>query len=310
MTKRIDPGRPGFVRENEWNADFPPPPRCYVAVTPARDEESYLPRLIASMAAQTIRPRRWIIIDDGSTDRTGEVVDNAAREHTWIVVHHLPQGGGRAPGGESVVMRFLPREAWQDCDAILRLDADLSFDSRFAARLLAALEFDPSLGIAGPTLWEPEGGRWHERPAPSFHTRGAAKMYSRSCFSAIDGLQAGLGWDTNDEVRALMLGFSTRSFRHIIAYHHRPQGAACGRWSSRRAAGRAAYNIGYSPLFLLARAARLAIDWPPLVGGLGLLTGYAESALSRTPRKISRAQVDFVRRQQLRRLFLMESIWR
>ena len=269
-----------------------------------------MPGLIASMTAQTVRPERWIVIDDGSSDRTGEIVDRAARAHHWIEAHHLPRGGQRAPGGESVVMRFLPPGAWQDCDALLRLDADLTFDQRFAATLLAEFEFDPSLGIAGPTLWEPVGGCWHERPAPSFHTRGAAKMYSRPCFAAIEGLEAGLGWDTNDEVRALMLGYSTRSFRHIIAYHHRPQGAATGRWSSRRAAGRAAYNIGYSPLFLLARAARLALDWPPLVGGLGLLTGYAESSLSRTPRKISRAQVEFVRRQQLRRLLLMESVWR
>jgi glycosyltransferase involved in cell wall biosynthesis len=281
-----------------------------VAITPARDEQGFLPRLIASMVAQTVKPERWIIIDDGSADSTGDIIDRAAENHFWIEPHHLPRSGVRAPGGESIIMRFLSREAWQDRDAILRLDADLSFKAQFVARLLAEFDLDKQLGIPGPTLWERADERWRERPAPSFHTRGAAKMYSRSCFEAIGGLETGLGWDTIDEVRALTLGFSTRSFRHIIAYHHRLQGAASGCWASRMAAGRAAYNIGYSPLFLLARALRLALGWPPLVSGMALVAGYAESFLKRLPRQLSRAQIDFVRRQQLRRLLLMESVWR
>jgi poly-beta-1,6-N-acetyl-D-glucosamine synthase len=282
----------------------------YVAITPARDEEQFLPQLIVSMVAQTVRPERWIIIDDGSADGTGEILDCAAKNHSWVEPHHLKRTGSRAPGGESVVMRFMKREAWQDCDAILRLDADLTFKPNFAERLLAEFAADPRLGIAGPTLWERVGERWHEQVAPSFHARGAAKMYSRACFEAIDGLEAGLGWDTIDEVRALMLGFSTRSLRHIVAHHHRPQGAANGVWDSRKAAGRAAYNIGYSPLFLAVRAIRLAWGWPPMVSGVALVTGYVQSALKKSPRRISPAQLQFVRRQQLRRVLLMESVWR
>ena len=309
MSKRVTEDRLSPIRESDHGGDGSGIKR-FVAITPARDEQGLLPQLIASMVAQTIRPQRWIIIDDGSADSTGDIIDRAAENHSWIEPRHQPRSGVRAPGGKSVIMRFLPRETWQDCDAILRLDADLSFKPQFAARLLAEFDLDERLGIGGPTLWEPTGERWQEVLAPSFHTRGAAKMYSRACFEAIGGLEAGLGWDTIDEVRALMLGFSTRSFRHIIAYHHRPQGAASGCWGSRRAAGRAAYNIGYSPLFLLARALRLAVGWPPLVGGVALVTGYAESSLKRSPRRISPAQIEFVRRQQLRRLLMMESVWR
>ena len=122
----------------------------YIAITPARDEERLLPRLLVSMVAQTRRPERWIVIDDGSTDRTGEILDRAAQYHPWIEPQHLPRGGARAPGGESVIMRFLPREAWEGYDAILRLDADLTFKPQFAELLLAEMEKDPRLGIAGP----------------------------------------------------------------------------------------------------------------------------------------------------------------
>jgi glycosyltransferase involved in cell wall biosynthesis len=281
----------------------------YIAITPARDEEGYLPRLIVSIVAQTRRPGRWIIIDDGSTDRTGAIIDRAALHHSWIQPHHLPRNRARQPGGESVIMDFLPREAWEGYDAILRLDADLSFKPRFAELLLAELEADARLGIVGPTLYEMRRARWREVRAPSFHTRGAAKMYTTACFAAIGGLVADLGWDTIDEARAMMLGFKTRSFRHIRAYHHRPQGAAGGLWRSRKAAGLAAYNAGYSPLFLAARAGLTAFKWPPVVGGAALLAGYLEGSVRRSPRPVSPAVVRFVRRQQMRRLLLRESVW-
>lgn len=283
--------------------------KSYIAITPARDEERHLPRLIVSMVTQTSRPQRWIVIDDGSADATGAMIDRAALHHPWIQPHHLPRNRARLPGGESVIMSFLPPEAWEGHDAILRLDADLSFKPRTAELLLDEFEREPRLGIAGPTLYERRGSHWREMRAPSFHTRGAAKMYSTACFAAIGGLVAELGWDTIDEARAMMLGFKTRSFRHIGAYHHRPQGAAGGLWRSRKAAGLAAYNVGYSPLFLTARAARLAFKWPPAVGAAALLAGYLEGSMRRSPRPVSPAVVKFVRREQTRRLLLMSSLW-
>ena len=160
----------------------------------------------------------------------------------------------------------------------------------------------------GPTH-EPNGTEWQEVPAPTFHTRGAAKLYSRACFAAIGGLENGLGWDTIDEVGAMMLGYRSRSFRHIRAFHHRPQGIASGVWRGRLATGRAAYTIGYSPLFMIARAARRAVQKPYLVGGVLLLAGYLQGFWN-LKRTAPPEMVRFIRKQQLRRLFWMESQWR
>ncbi len=282
----------------------------YIAITPARDEERMLPRLIASMTAQTVKPKRWIVINDGSADRTAEIIEAAAHGAPWIEPHHLASDEPRAAGGESVVARFLRRGKWLDCDAILRLDADLSFDARFAELLLAEFQRNPKLGIASATLLEPRADGWREVVAPSFHTRGAVKMYSRACFEAIGAIRPELGWDTLDEVGAMMHGFETRNFRHIRAYHHRPQGAAGGLWKSRRAAGEAAYNVGYSPVFVAARAVKLFFGWPPGITAGALLAGYIEGYLRRKPRPATPEMVAFVRRHQMRRLTGRESLWR
>ena len=129
----------------------------YIAIPPARDEEKLLPGLVASMAAQNWTPDRWIIIDDGSADATAEILDEAARKYSWIEPHHLPRNRPRAPGGECVITQFLPHEACQEYDYILRLDADVSFESGVIDLLLEEFARDPKLGIASPTLYLADG---------------------------------------------------------------------------------------------------------------------------------------------------------
>jgi biofilm PGA synthesis N-glycosyltransferase PgaC len=282
----------------------------WIAITPARDEESLLPGLIASMSVQSRPCSRWIIIDDGSRDRTSAIADDAARRHPWIEVVHLPSGRPRAEGGEGAVAQVLRGLQRDDFDFLLRVDADLTFEPDFASLLIAEFGRDPKLGIAGPTLLEPGAHGWQPVIQPAFHTRGAAKTYSRPCLTAIGPLEAGLGWDTLDEAQAMMLGFRTRSFRHIHARHHRPQGAAGGLWRARAAAGIAAYRVGYSPLFVLARAGRQALSGPGPAGALAFVGGYLGSLLRRRPRAASPELITFVRRQQLRRLFRQDSLWR
>lgn len=230
--------------------------KTYGAITAARDEERFLPGLIKSMLSQTQMPLRWIVIDDGSADSTGKLLDDTAAQHKWIDVYHLARGGPRQPGGETALQRFLRPQLWEDCDVIFRVDADISFEPDFVRAMLAEFRREPRLGIASGTLYEQRRGEWREMRVPSFHTRGAIKMYSRGCLTAIGGVEPGLGWDTIDEARAAFLGFTTRSFRHIKARHHRPQGSAAGVLRGRFASGQAAYQCGYSPLFMAARVCR------------------------------------------------------
>ena len=280
----------------------------YTVITPARDEERFLPQLIASVVAQKHVPKRWTIIDDCSTDATAGIIDAAAARYSWIKPVHLAGDLPRLPGGESVIMQFLQKEALSDIDYVLRLDADISFGPDFVESLLKEFGADPKLGIASATLYEPHDGQWHEVVNPSFHTCGPTKMYSCACLTAIGGLKSCLGWDTIDEIRAIMLGFNTRSFRRIRADHHRPQGTASGRWRGFFNKGRAAYYAGYSPIFHLARAARMAFSSP--LGAIIMSAGYFEGYIRRRPMVDDAELIRFVRRQQHLRLMMLDTVWR
>ena len=283
--------------------------KTYGVVTPARDEEKFIPGLIESMVAQTRLPVRWIIVDDGSADSTPALLDEAALRHDWISVHHVRRGGEREAGGETALQRFLAPGLWRDVDLVFRVDADITFEPDFVELLIEEFDRDPRLGLAGATLYEPDQDGWREMRTPAFHTRGATKMYLRACLEAIGGVEAGLGWDTIDEAHAAMLGYTTRSFRHIHARHLRPQGRAVGALRGRLAAGQAAYQCGYSPLFMAVRACRNLLSDPPMLGAVWLVAGYLEGYLSGKPRAASPELVKFIRRQQVRRLFFMRSVW-
>ena len=138
----------------------------YLAITPVRDEELFLPELIDSMRSQRILLTCWIIVDDGSTDRSAGIIDEAARKYSWIKARHLRRDRDRRPGGESIIMRFLPRELLSQFEFIARFDADLMFGSDYIELLLNEFARDELLGIASGCLIEQTSRGWEERITP------------------------------------------------------------------------------------------------------------------------------------------------
>jgi len=200
----------------------------YVIVTPARNEGHYLPKTIEAVAAQTIRPRQWIIINDGSTDHTGLIIDAAARRYPWIKAAHRRDRGFRNAGG-GVIEAFyegfelIGEGPW---DYLVKLDGDLSFDRCYFASSMQHFAADPKLGIGGGTVCgEVKGVLTEESKGdPAFHVRGASKIYRRACWEEIGGLIKAPGWDTLDEVKANMLGWKTYRFPALKLTHSQCSG--------------------------------------------------------------------------------------
>jgi poly-beta-1,6-N-acetyl-D-glucosamine synthase len=284
----------------------------YVIITPARDEGSHIQKTIFAISKQTVQPTQWVIVDDGSGDDTGRIADRAADTYPWIKVLHRGNRGFRQAGA-GVVAAFNDGYACldsSDWEFLVKLDADLSFAPNYFERCFAEFQKDPRLGIGGGGIYHLENGSLKLEMNPSFHVRGATKIYRRQCWENLGGLLAAPGWDTIDEVKANMLGWSTRTFPHLRVSHYRLTGAAAGAWKDSIKNGRANYITGYHPMFMLFKCMRRLVRKPYLIGSLGLFWGFISGYLESAPQVEDRTLIDYTRTQQMRRILLLDSMWK
>ena len=288
------------------------PPR-YIVITPARDEEDNIGHTIRSMVGQTRPPALWVIVNDGSADKTAKIIDVAAQEHPWILpVHRIDHRGFRHQGGGVEAFydgyAHIPPQPW---DFLVNLDADLSFAPDFFERCLEKFADDPKIGIGGGLICQQvDGNLVCESPSdPSFHVRGATKIYRHACWVAIGGLLRAPGWDTIDELKANMLGWTTRTFKDVPLKHHRYTGSADGTWKNYVRFGLANYITGYHPLFMALKCLKRCGQKPYLVGAVGLWWGFCRGYLKRVTRVDDAELIRYVRRQQLNKIVFKPSLW-
>jgi biofilm PGA synthesis N-glycosyltransferase PgaC len=284
----------------------------YVLITPARNEGKDLEKTVRSVVQQTVRPREWVIVNDGSTDQTGEVADEAARQYPWIRVVHRTDRGFRQAGG-GVVDTFYDgyeRLTVQDWEFLGKIDGDLSFDADYFERCFEHFRADSSLAVGGGTIHvESKGVLVKESDDPRFHVRGATKIYRRAFWDAMGGLIRAPGWDTLDEVKANMLGWTSYTFPDLTILHHRPTGEADGTWRNWCKNGLANYITGYHPLFMLTKCVKRVLQPPVGLMAIGLLCGFFGGYLRGVPQVPDEELIRYLRRQQLNRLLFRESLW-
>jgi glycosyltransferase involved in cell wall biosynthesis len=284
----------------------------YVVITPVRDEEKHVRATIQSMASQTIPPTEWIIVDDGSADKTAEIVERDTANFAWIRMLRRPNRGMRKSGG-GVIEAFydgymaLDHKDWQ---FIVKLDGDVSFPRDYFENCFEHFARDSKLGVGGGDIYHAFNGHQKIEANPKFHVRGATKIYRRACWDAIGGLVQAPGWDTIDEVKANMLGWNSYSFNELHVLHHRVTGGADGLLRDRVKHGLACYISGYHPLFLAASCVSRLIKKPYVAGSAAICYGYLKGYWTRTPRVNDRRLIKYLRRQQLRRLWGLNTIWR
>jgi poly-beta-1,6-N-acetyl-D-glucosamine synthase len=255
----------------------------YALITPARDEAFNLPRIAASLEAQTVAPSAWVIVDDGSTDDTPAVAAEIAARLPWAQVLTLRTTGAVRRGGP-VVRAFHAglAELAERPDVVVKLDADVSMEPDHFERLLGAFAAEPALGMASGSEWAADGDGWRQVYGTRTSVWGPVRAYRRECLADVLPLEERMGWDGIDEFKANVRGWETRTLLDLPFRHHRKEGIRDGsRWSSWSKQGDVAWFMGYRmPYLLLKTAYRVRRER----AALGILAGYARAAARRDPR--------------------------
>jgi poly-beta-1,6-N-acetyl-D-glucosamine synthase len=277
----------------------------YVVITPARNEADYIELTLKSMAGQSVRPLRWVIVSDGSTDGTDNLVKKYADLYDWIELVRLPERRDRNFAGKVHAFNAgHARVRELNYDLIGSMDADISFDSDYFAFLLARFAEMPALGLAGAPFRE-RGETYDFRFSSVEHVSGACQLFRRECFDAIGGYLPirGGGIDVIAALSARMKGWETRTFTEKPYDHHRPMSAAkYGGLRAKFKDGEKDYLLGGHPIWELFRAVFQMSRRPLLVGGCVLFAGYSWAAARRVERPMPPELIRFRRRWQMERL--------
>jgi glycosyltransferase involved in cell wall biosynthesis len=279
----------------------------YVLITPAHNEEGFITKTLESMAAQTLLPERWIIVDDGSTDKTADIAADYAQRFPWIQLVHRSRRLDRHFGAKVHAFNAgLEQVGSLHFDIIGNLDADISFDSDYLEFLMKKFANDPTLGVAGTPFTE-DGG--YDTARDSFegenHVAGGCQLFRRRCFQDIGGYvpnrAGGIDWVAVTTAR--MKGWKTRSFPEKRFHHYRTLGTAeKGPSRALFSYGEKDYYLGGSPIWQLVRVAYRITKPPVLLGGFALLSGYTWAALRRSNRAVSPELMRFHRHEQMKKL--------
>jgi glycosyltransferase involved in cell wall biosynthesis len=281
-------------------------PSC-VLITPARNEEAFIEKTLQSMVRQTVLPKRWVIVNDGSTDRTADIVHRYAAANAWIDVIDMPRRNDRHFAAKVYGFNAgYARVKSLDHDIVGNIDGDISFETDHLEFLLQRFAEDSALGVAG-TIFEEDGG--YRSDVDSFegqnHVAGQFQLFRRRCFDDIGGYVAhragGIDWIAVTTAR--MKGWKTRSFREKSFFHHRSLGTAeRSKLASSFSYGEKDYYLGGHPLWELFRVVYRMGKRPYIVDGLAIGLGYAWAGVRRIDRPVSDDLVRFHRKEQMRKL--------
>ena len=275
----------------------------YVLITPARNEAAFIEQTIKSVIQQTVLPLKWVIVSDGSTDGTDEIVKKYVEEYSWIKLVRMPERKERHFAGKVHAFNSgYERLQALNYDIVASLDADISFEPEYFDFLLEKFIHDPKLGVAGTPFREGDV-QYDYRFSRKEHVSGACQLFRRECFESIGGyvpLKAG-AIDLTAVVTARMKGWKTETFTDKFCVHHRQMGTAKNNiLKATFRSGYGDYPMGVHPVWQIFRSIYQMSRKPIILGGMMLMAGYSWAMLTRAHKPVSREFVHFRGKEQMR----------
>lgn len=280
--------------------------QSYALATAAYNEEKLIEKVIISIVSQTVRPKKWVIVNDGSSDRTAEIVQKYADKHDFIRLYTVTEEHPRDLTAQVHAINRGFEQLWAvDCDLIGNLDADVTFEPTYFERLLARFAADPRLGLAGGFIHEEQEGEFRSRRGNvESSVAHAVQLFRRECLEELGGYRpftwAGADWYA--EVTLRMKGWKVYSIPQLRAFHHRPTGKGFGILRYAYRGGLMDFYMGTHPLFEVVKMTRRMVDKPYVVGAAVRLSGFVSAYWKRLPRQVPAEFMDYLRKEQMARL--------
>ena len=282
--------------------------RDYLLVSPCRNEADYMRRTLDSVIAQSLTPALWVIVDDGSTDATHDILAEYQARHDWIRVVRAPDRGHRAVGPGVIKAFSFGLETVSDVYSYLcKLDLDLDLPPRYFEGLVEGMEADPRIGTCSGKPYIRRNGRLVSERRGDEMSVGMTKFYRWTCFEAIGGFVPEVMWDAIDCHKARQLGWRAVSWDDpdLRFEHLRPMGSSqTSIYTGRRRHGFGQYFMGSDPLYFCATALFRALEPPYVLGGLSMLQGYFGAWLRGTKQLDDPELRAFIRAYQRRALLV------
>jgi len=271
--------------------------RGYILVTAAKNEGENLSKTIQSVAEQTIKPLVWVIVDDGSTDNTPEILKEAEGKYEWIQSIRLEEGTERDLGFH---LSSLIRKAFElavdyckknglDYEYMGNVDGDMILEHAFFEKLIKELKGDAKLGVTGGGIQYIIGDRVVQPEGRADEPSGGNMLIRRKCFEDCSGIQITWGWDGTLKAKAKIRGWKARRFEYVKALETRFVGSVEGYWERYRHFGEAGYYFNINPIHALIKSIILLRKKPHYIG-IAYLVGYF-SFLIRRKEKIEDEEI-------------------
>jgi glycosyltransferase involved in cell wall biosynthesis len=275
----------------------------YYIVIPCYNEEKFIALTLKSLAEQTVLPKKIVIVNDNSTDKTEEIINDFAKKHSWITIVNTTSDSIHLPGSK-VIQAFHKGFEILDTnyDIMVKLDADLILPNNYFETIISHFKSDDTIGMAGGFAYIEKNGNWIlENLTDKDHIRGAFKAYRKECFLQIGNLKPAMGWDTVDELLCKFYGWKVITDENLKVKHLKPTGANYDK-NARYKQGEAFYTLGYGFLITAIASAKLALMKKKPLLFFDYIKGFWKAKMAKTPLLVTNEQAKFIRKYRLQKM--------
>ncbi len=275
----------------------------FIIIIPAYNEEQFIALTLQSIINQTILPKKVIVVNDNSTDKTAEIVDDFVKKNSFFSLLNTSSSAVHLPGSK-VINAFNKglETIGDDYDIIVKLDADLILPNNYFETIIKHFRSDARIGMVGGFAYIEKDKEWIiENLTDKDHIRGAFKAYRKDCFLEIGKLKPAMGWDTVDELLCRFYGWKIKTDETLKVKHLKPTGANYNK-AARYKQGEAFYKLGYGFLITAIASAKLAMMKKKPLLFLDYMIGFWKAKSSNIPLLVTNEQAQFIRKYRWQKM--------